>query len=316
MTSLIGGEDIKDSDSLEVSLSTMWAKDRFARMADFVAKARELGFTHIEVNASVSRQKLSELIANAAPISSLHSPCPAALSSRGTPVAELSLSALDEGERAEAVSAARQTIDLAASVKARAIVLHMGEVPVDPGLQVRMHELYSEGHAKSEEYTRARKELVSQRKSRVAPYLDAARKSLLELSDYSSRKGIMLGIETRYHLHEIPNMEETADLLSEAPADTVGYWHDMGHAEVQQRLGFGTHEEWLSRFNHRMIGIHLHDIRGLSDHHAPGNGDTDWTMVKRYLTARTLKICEIGQWNDEDQVQRVVGFLRKEGITG
>ena len=301
---------------LGVSLSTMWAKGRFSHMAEFAAKAKELGFTHIEANASISPRMLSELLETTVPISSIHSPCPAVLSSRGIPISSLSLSSLDESERIEVVSFTKQTIDLASNVSAKAIVLHMGEVPIDLSLQDRLYTLCAKSHTQTKEYIQAKEEFVYQRISRVRPYLDAARKSLQELSEYSRQKGIMLGLETRFHLHEIPNIAEMAELLNEAPESLVGYWHDIGHAEVQQQLGFSLHEEWLSRFKHRMIGIHLHDVLGLSDHQAPGKGDVNWEMLTKYLPPGIVKVCEIGEWNDEEQIQGVVNFLQKEGIVG
>ncbi|HUW46595.1 MAG TPA: TIM barrel protein [Dehalococcoidia bacterium] len=301
---------------LEVSLSTMWVKGRFSRMARFAAKAKELGFTHIEVNASISPRMLSELLETTIPISSIHSPCPSILSSRGIPISSLSLSSLDESERIEAVSFTKQTIDLAASVRARAVVLHMGEVPIDLSLQDRLYKLHDGGYAQTKEYSQAKEELVYQRTSQALPYLDAARKSLQELSEYSRQKGIMLGLETRFHPHEIPNMDEMAELLNEIAESLVGYWHDVGHAEVQQQLGFSLHEEWLSRFRDRMVGIHLHDILGISDHHAPGKGDMNWEMVAKYLPPGIVKVCEIGEWNDEEQMQGIVKFLQKKGIVG
>ncbi|MFU8797038.1 MAG: sugar phosphate isomerase/epimerase family protein, partial [Dehalococcoidia bacterium] len=246
MTSVNAFRDVGDNESPEVSISTMWARGRFARMDEFAARALDLGFTHVEANASVSPQMLGELIATRIPISSFHCPCPAALSSQGKPAADLSLSSLDDSERREAVAFARQTIDLASSVNARAIVLHMGEVPVDPGLEVKLHRLYSQGRSDTEEYRQARKELVAQRKSRAAPYVDAAIESLRELSEYSRERGTVLGVETRFRVHEIPNLNEGGDLLDAVPAGTVGYWHDVGHAVVQERLGFGSQEEWLS----------------------------------------------------------------------
>ena len=306
----------KGSKLLEVSLSTMWVKGRFSRMARFAAKAKELGFTHIEVNASISPRMLSELLETTIPISSIHSPCPSILSSRGIPISSLSLSSLDESERIEAVSFTKQTIDLAASVRARAVVLHMGEVPIDLSLQDRLYKLHDGGYAQTKEYSQAKEELVYQRTSQALPYLDAARKSLQELSEYSRQKGIMLGLETRFHPHEIPNMDEMAELLNEIAESLVGYWHDVGHAEVQQQLGFSLHEEWLSRFRDRMVGIHLHDILGISDHHAPGKGDMNWEMVAKYLPPGIVKVCEIGEWNDEEQMQGIVKFLQKKGIVG
>ncbi len=292
----------------------MWAKGRFSHMAGFAAKAKELGFTHIEVNASVSPQRLAQLLKTAVPISSIHSPCPAVLSSSGIPVTSLSLSSLDESERMEAVRFARQTIDLATSVRARAVVLHMGEVRIDLSLQDKLFKLYAESHRRTDEYNLAKEELVYQRISQAPSYLDAARKSLKELSKYSRQKGIMLGLETRFHLHEIPNMDEAAELLDEVSESLVGYWHDVGHAEVQEQLGFSLHKEWLSRFKHRMIGIHLHDVRGISDHHAPGRGNMNWKMVAKYLPLGIVKVCEIGEWNNEEQMQGVVKFLKKKGI--
>jgi sugar phosphate isomerase/epimerase len=292
----------------------MWAKGRFGHMAEFATKAKELGFTHIEANASISPQMLSELIEAAVPISSIHSPCPAVLSSRGIPIISLSLSSLDESERMEALSFTKKTIDLAASVRARAIVLHMGEVPIDLSLQDRLYKLCDESHTQTKEYSQAKEELVYQRISQALPYLDAARKSLQELSEYSRQKGIMLGLETRFHLHEIPNMDEMAELLNEVSESLVGYWHDVGHAKVQQQLGFSLHEEWLSRFKDRLVGIHLHDILGISDHQAPGKGDMDWEMVAKYLPPGIVKVCEIGEWNDEEQMQGIVNLLQKKGI--
>jgi len=299
-----------------VSLSTMWAKGRFSHMAEFAVKAKELGFTHIEANASVSPRMLGELLETTVPISSVHSPCPAVLSPRGMPASSLSLSSLDESERIEIVNFTKQTIDLASNVSAKAIVLHMGEVPIDLSLQDRLYTLCAKSRTKTKEYIQVKEEFVYQRITRVRPYFDAARKSLQELSKYSQQKDIMLGLETRFHLHEIPNIEEMAELLNETSESRVGYWHDIGHAEVQQQLGFNLHKEWLLRFKYRMIGIHLHDVFGLSDHHAPGQGDVNWKMVAKYLPQGIVKVCEVGEWNGEEQIRGVVNFLQKEGIAG
>lgn len=292
----------------------MWAKDRFGHMGGFVAKAEELGFTHIEANHWISGQMLGELIETAVPISSVHSPCPAALSSRGAPTSKLSLSSLEESERTEAVSFARQTVDLASDLKAKAVVLHMGEVPIDLSLEDELRRLYTRSCGQTLEQTRVRDELVRQRMSQAPPYLDAAKKSLQELGKYGRRKGIMLGIETRFHLHEIPSLDEAAELLNAVPESAVGYWHDVGHAEVQERLGFNSHAAWLARFRPRMVGIHLHDVLGISDHHAPGKGDMNWEMIARDLPAGIVRVCEIGEWNDEEEIQGVVAFLQRAGI--
>lgn len=294
----------------------MWAKGRFGHMAGFAAKLRELGFTHVEPNALISPGMLNDLLKTAVPVSSIHSPCPAVLSSRAIPVSSLSLSSLDASERVEAVSFAKKTVDLAAGVGARAIVLHMGEVPIDLSLQDRLYKFHEGGHAQTTEYRLVKDRLVHQRVSLAHSYVDAAKKSLRELSQYSQQKGIILGLETRFYLNEIPNLDEMAELLGEVSEHVAGYWHDVGHAEVQQRLGISSHEEWLSRFRNRMVGIHLHDIHGISDHRVPGKGNMNWEMVAKYLPQAIVRVCEIGEWNGEEQMQGVVEFLQKKRILG
>lgn len=298
----------------QVALSTMWAKDRFDNMAEFAAEAKEFGFSHVEINASVSPQGLSELVETSIPISSIHSPSPAVLSSRGVPVADLSLSSLEANEREEAVSFAKKTIDLASQLGARAVVLHMGEVPIDLSLDHELRRLYQQNLTQSEKYNEVRRGLTHQRISKAPPYLEAARKSLEELSEYSRDKGIMLGVETRFYFHEMPNIDEMEELLRQVEGGLVGYWHDVGHAEVNQRLGFTSHEEWLSRFRDRMIGIHLHDVLGIRDHRPPGKGDVNWNMVAEYVPQEALKVCEIAEWNEAEQIRGVVDFLQKQGI--
>ena len=299
----------RDNKLFEVSLSTMWAKGRFSHMAGFIDKAKEIGFTHIEANSSVSPPMLSELLKAKVPISSIHSPCPAKLSSRGIPISNLSLSSLNESDRMEAVSFTKRTIDLASSVKAKAIILHMGEVSISLNLEDRLRKLHEGGLTQTKEYNQVKEQLVYQRSSQALHYLDIAKKSLQDISGYSRQKGIILGIETRFNFHEIPNIDEMAELLNNVPDNLVGYWHDVGHAEVQQRLGFSLHEEWLSRFRGRMVGVHLHDVLGISDHHVPGKGNVNWEMVTKYLPPKILKVCEIGEWNTEEQILGVVGFL-------
>jgi len=235
----------------------MWAKGRFSHMAEFAAKAKELGFIHLEANASIFPRMISELLESTVPISSIHSPCPAVLSTRGISASSLSLSPLDESERIEVVSFTKQTIDLASNVSAKAIVLHMGEVPIDLSLQDRLYTFCTKSNTQTKEYIQAKEEFVYQLISQVHPYL-----------------------------------------------------------EVQQQIGFSSHGEWLLWFKHRMSGTHLHDVLGLSDHQAPGKGDVNWEMLTTYLPPGIVKVCEIGEWNDEDQIQGVVNFLQKEGIAG
>jgi sugar phosphate isomerase/epimerase len=298
----------------QVSLSTMWAQGRFKHMTEFVVKARDFGFTQIEAHSSLSPEMLDELIETSAPISSIHSPCPTSLSSKGIPVASLSLSSTEESERREAIGFAKKTIDHAPRIGTRIVIIHMGEVPANADLEEKLRRLYQEGLMGSEMYVQVKKQLISERSSKASRYLEQARKSLDELSKYSKAQGIILGLENRVSFREIPNIDEMNELLNGVERDSVGYWHDVGHAEVQGQLGFTPHEEWLLRLNDRIIGIHLHDVIGISDHCVPGKGNVNWGMIAKYLPQRVIRTCEINQWNEGELIREAIPFLLNAGI--
>ena len=299
----------------EVSLSTMWASGKHDHMAEFVCEARDYGFAHVELNPILSPRMLEELLgAEGISVSSVHCPCPSVLSSRGVWCTELSLSALDREAREEAVGFAERTIDLASDVGARVVIIHAGRVEINTNLEARLRRLYEEGLDSSQEYTDVKACLIEERRSKEDPYFRAARESLRALSRYSSEKGILIGLENRVHFHEIPSLEEMGQLLAELDNGSVGYWHDVGHAEVQSRLGFTPRHEWFPRVGDRMIGVHLHDVIGVRDHYAPGMGSVPWDMVAANLPPNVIKVCEVGGWNQPTDACRTVSFLEGAGF--
>jgi sugar phosphate isomerase/epimerase len=284
-------------------------------MREFVQESQAWGFEGIELSPVLSAERLAELLSSGEiSISSVHSPCPNMLSSRDVPSSRLSLSALEDEVWGEAVGFARSTIDLASSVGARVVVIHLGWVELDRTLEDRLRSLYEAGLTSSQEYREVQAHLVSERGAKVGPYFEAARKSLRELCEYASRKDVLLGLECRVSFHEIPALEEMVVLLEEFVDGPLGYWHDVGHAEIQSRLGFTPHDDWFSRLGDRMIGVHLHDVLGVSDHHPPGKGNLDWGSVAARLPVEAMRVCEIGEWNKPEDARQAVPFLQAQGV--
>ena len=301
----------------EVSLSTMWSNGKYDHMGEFVREAKDYGFAHLELNSVLSPDMLEELLgAEDVSISSVHCPCPSVLSSKGVLCTELSLSALDREAREEAVGFARQAIDLASDVGARAVSIHAGRVEINTNLEVRLRKLYEGGLTSSQEYSDIKDRLVEERESKGSPYLQAARESIRALSAHASEKGILIGLENRVHFHEIPSLEEMVQLLVEFDNGSIGYWHDVGHAEIQSRLGFTAHHEWFPRIDDKMIGVHLHDVIEVRDHYAPGMGGVAWDMVSANLHPNVIRVCEIGEWNRPIDARRAVSFLEGVGVVG
>jgi sugar phosphate isomerase/epimerase len=285
----------------DIALSTMWAVGQFPRLADFFEAGKKLGFTRFELNHAVNSAMLAGLSLNGA-ITSVHEPCPADIS-----VAELKrrnwlISAPDEEDRRQGVLGTRRSIDLAHELGAPVVVVHPGRVDIEPALESALVELYEGDRSDLPEYAQAKERLATARAAQAEANMQSVRRSLVELADYATQKGVRLGLENRYHYQEIPLPDELDELLDLGLGEVVGYWHDIGHAQVLEHLGFNTHEEWLRRFADRIIGVHLHDVVGVTDHLAAGLGQVDWDMVARYLPENALRTCEFQSFNSPQEV--------------
>jgi sugar phosphate isomerase/epimerase len=300
-----------------VSLSTMWAQGRFDSMSGFPRAVQRLGFQGIEINYTVDPKALGELLeANQVSIPSLHAPVPKVKAANGRWTNDLNLASLDQEERCLAVASAKTTIDWAAKLGASCVVLHLGglghdALPPERGLRRLFNAAFQrwqeEGEALRGECRRLRAE-------RAPAFLAQARRSLQEVVEHASPLGVALGLENRYHYHEIPSFDEALELLAAFPPGLVGHWHDVGHAEVLDRLGLIDKHCWLTELADRCLGVHLHDVVGLKDHQAPGQGDADWDYVARYLPPGAVRVCEIDQHTPEEQVAAALPFLRQRGI--
>jgi sugar phosphate isomerase/epimerase len=296
----------------------MWSQqDRFsADMRDFARVARSLGYDALEVNYVVAREGVEQLIDGASlPIASFHAPSPRVKHSDGRWSEQLNLASTDESERRQAVAYNAATFEWAARAGASRVVLHLGGIGnemMEP--ERRLRRLFDSGVREGEEVEGLRGDLRRLRREQQGPYLEAARRSLAELAEEASRQDLALGLENRYHFHEFPQIDEALELLAPYPPELVGYWHDVGHAEVLHRLGLIDRERWLRELGSRAIGSHLHDVDGIGDHRAPGRGDVQWDYIARGLPPGALRVFEIDQRQPDDAVAAAIGYLRERGV--
>ncbi|GIW12680.1 MAG: hypothetical protein KatS3mg062_0119 [Tepidiforma sp.] len=303
----------------QLALSTMFAQQaRFEDGAAFARFAAEAGYDAIEVSHSTPAAKIEAILrCGMLPVVSVHQPAPYERLPNGRGNSSLNLASLDEDERRAAVEAAARSIDLAARVGAPRVVVHLGHVGESAAQydeELALRRAYDAGEREGERVEALRATLRQRRASAAEPYLAAARRSLEELVALAEPNGIALGIENRYHFHEIPHPEEYGPLFEGFAPEQVGYWHDVGHAEVLHRLGLIDQHAWLRRWSGRCVGAHLHDVEGIGDHRAPGDGDVDWTYVVqgvRHLPQLTL---EINQYQPAERVRAARAFLAGIGL--
>jgi len=93
----------------------------------------------------------------------------------------------------------------------------------------------------------------------------------------------------------------------------ICFLYDVGHAHALDRLGFYPHEEWLRRFGTRIVGTHLHDVLGMTDHYAAGLGEVDFSMVAKYLPANAYRACEFQTFNTPEQLNAGLRTLVEHG---
>lgn len=295
------------------SLSTAWNSSKHNSGAELVNEIKALGFDTIELNFKLTRPMVDEILSlvrdGAIKVSSLHNICPLPdeISPEKASPDYYSLASLDEEIRKKAVGAAKSTIDHAAMLKAAAVILHAGRVEVKD----RTRELAA-SFADKDKREAVRARMIEERAQKRGGHLASAMQSLRDLVPHAKEAGIALCVENRYYYREIPVIDEFEQIFAGFKPGEVFYWHDVGHAEVFERLGLCRHKDLLQKFAGRLKGVHLHDIIGLiNDHNAPGCGTFDFSAVAPYLRPDTLKVIEAHEPATGDEICRGVELLTK-----
>ncbi len=295
------------------SCSTMWALHNFPGLPVFFEACRRMGFESIELNHQVDSSMLERVDLHRQAIGGLHEPCPADISVEDLKSRDWLISSPDEDCRRHGVEAIRRSIDLAQSLRLPVIVVHAGMVSTEVHLEQRLRSLFEAGQGASPEYESIREELINTRGRLIPACFASVKRSLRELLDYALASGVRLGLENRFHYYDIPSLDEMGELLAIADESRLGFVYDVGHAEHLSRLGFYPHEEWLRRFSSRILEVHLHDMRGVRDHLAPGLGEIDFDMVASYLPSSAIRTLEMKPSNTPEQVKDALRYLAQHG---
>ena len=300
-----------------LSLSSSYHIAKFPQWKQLLAETKKLGFNSLELSVEASENMLKEaeisMQNKEVVISSLHNYCPKLenLPSGRSIFSGYIINSDDENERKLAVEYTKRTIEWAARLKAKAVVLHLGEVNTEPiGSEFAKYvRLFGR---KGMLYPRYWEELAKIRARKSAVYLERIMKSLDNILPCAIDNKITLGFENRFFYHEMPNLEELSALFEKFAGAPVGYWHDTGHAEVQVRQGWvKKHTDFLNPFAGKIIGMHLHDVRKLHDHFAPGSGEFDFKILQPYAANIPIKVVEAHSQSTPAEVQASIPYLAK-----
>lgn len=298
-----------------LAISTAWNSKTRPNTKEMLLEIRDAGFGAIEISHHFTAERLEE-IANLIDIFdfkvvSVHNFCPLPPKpqlNRGTSD-YYRLSSLNEEERKTAVEYTKKSIDTAKRLSVEAVVIHAGTVELNENYGGMLIDLFNESEANSEYYNELKQKFLKVRETEKGSYLEAVTKSLKEILSYALETDIKIGLETRYYPEEIPNFEEIEYFLNLFSNKGLFYWHDVGHAEANERLGITAHSVFLQKFSEYMLGIHLHDIRGLEDHIAPFRGEFDFSRITPYLSDKVIKVIEVNSQVTSQDIKMALNKL-------
>ena len=298
-----------------ISFSTCWNSHRHIAGDEMLREILDLGFKRVELGHGIRISLMPGIqkMYNAGEIefTSLHNFCPLPVEVLGASPDCYQFSSWHPHERERAVKQTFQTIDFAHRLGAPFVVMHLGKVAMQPITDILI-KLAKQGSLFSREYVRKKLKAVEKREAVAPRYLQRVKDCLRRIVAYATTKKIRLGIEGRRGYEEIPSERELPALLDELNSPQVGYWHDFGHIQIKENLGFVDHAEWLRGIGQRAFGCHVQDcIWPAQDHQVPFAGDVDLAKLVPLLPRDCLWVWELSPRKGADEIRRSVETWKK-----
>lgn len=297
------------------SFSTCWNSARHTDGRAMLREIRDLGFEYAELSHGIRLSLVPGILdavnAGEMKISSVHNFCPLPVGVTGPSPNLYEFSADRERDHQLAIKHTVNTLDFAQRVGAPLVVLHFGSMDLKD-YTGKLKELLERGEKGTPKFQKFVAEANAAREAKKKKFYDRSRETLRHLLTESKFCGLKFGIEIREAVEELPVESDFKSLLEEFPAPKVYYWHDTGHAQVKQDLGFINHVQHLAAHADRLAGFHIHDVKfPARDHFPPGGGDIDFASLKPFVKPEHIKVFELSPKVPLESVQRGIAHLKK-----
>lgn len=296
------------------SMSTCWNSHRHTDGRAMLREIRDLGFEYAELShgtrISLMPGILEAVDAGEIKISSLHNFCPLPMGVTHAAPNIYQFSAERQRERELAERATLKTLEFATRVNASAVVLHLGSIEMKEYTH-RLLDMLENGEKETPRYERLCTEVAEKREAKKEPFFERTKEVLKKVLPDAETRGVKLGAECREGLEELPLEHDFQFLFRELASPNLGYWHDTGHAQIKENLGFIHHVMHLESLASHLVGFHLHDVRYPGgDHNPPGSGSIDFAALKPFVKPHHLKIFELGPSLTVEQIKEGVAHLK------
>jgi len=296
------------------SLSTCWNSHRHTDVRAMLQEIRDLGFEYAELSHGIRLSLLPGILeavdAGVIKISSLHNFCPLPIGINQAAPNIFKFTAEDSRERENAVRHTLKTFDTAVRVGAPLVVLHMGAVEMKEYTD-KLLDLVKDGKKDTQKYQKLVEEMEDRRAKLSEKPMQYAYEILRKLIAEAETRGLKLGIENREAVEEILFDNDYPFFLHEFQSPSIVYWHDTGHAQIKENLGFIDHADHLKAVQRRLHGFHIHDVEFPGrDHRAPGTGTVNFKGLKPFVKPEQPKIFEFSPSLDVEEVKAGVAHIK------
>jgi sugar phosphate isomerase/epimerase len=275
---------------------------------------RELGFEYAELSHGIRISLLPGVFesvdAGEIKISSLHNFCPLPIGLTHAAPNIFQFTSDDPRERENAFRHSVKTIETAARVKASVVVLHLGSIDMKDYTE-KLIRLAEDGKKDTPKFEKLCAEVVTRRETKKERAVELANEMVRRLLEPAERLGVRLGIENREGVEEIPLEEDFPWFFREFPHPYVGYWHDTGHAQIKENLGFMNQLIHMESLADRLIGTHIHDVQfPARDHCPPGMGTIDFTLFQPFIKPHHLKVLEMAPGVEPEDIRQGLAHIK------
>jgi sugar phosphate isomerase/epimerase len=278
------------------SLSTCWNSQRHTDGRAMLREIRDLGFEYAELShgtrISLMPGILEAVDAGEMKISSLHNFCPLPMGVNHSAPNLYQFTAERDRERELALRYTMKTLEFASRVKAPMVVLHLGSVEMKE-YSDKLKEMIGRNEKDSPKYAKLCEEVTEKREAKKEKFVERLYECLRKIVPEAESRQVKLGCENREALEEIPFESDFMFLFREFPSPVMTYWHDTGHAQIKENLGFINHSMHLESLAHRLAGFHIHDVQPPArDHCSPGTGSVNFAALKPHVKPQHIKVFE------------------------
>jgi sugar phosphate isomerase/epimerase len=278
----------------------------------------ELGFGYAELShgtrISLVPGILDAVAAGEILISSIHNFCPLPMGVNHAAPNLFQFSSEDPRERDLAVRHTLKSIEFAERLKAPVVVLHLGSIEMKD-YNDKLIEMAARGEKDTPKYEKLLQEVEERRESRKEAYFERVKECLRRILPEAEKRGIKLGAENRQAIEELPLDGDFYFLFRELRSPNLVYWHDTGHAQIKENLGFIRHSMHLESLQEHLAGFHLHDVEFPGrDHCPPGRGTIDFAALKPITRPEHIRVFELSPALKPEEV--IMGVEHLIGLWG